>query len=154
MYRGCTALIQTGQETTANLASVFNSRGNAYHNKREYDKAIADSDTAIRLKPDYAVAFRNRGYTNFYAARFSSSASDFERSMRLAEHDAYRVLWLHLARARAGQEDEAEFRKNSAALDLTSWPGPVVVFFLGNSTAEHVNVAVGSGDAKAQREHG
>jgi tetratricopeptide (TPR) repeat protein len=38
----------------------YNDRGRAYFKKREYDRAIADYDAAIRLKPDYDLALGNR----------------------------------------------------------------------------------------------
>src|SRR5271157_2841835 len=58
---GCTALIQSGQESTENLASEFTNRGNAYYTKGQLDLAIADYNQAIRLEPNFALAFSNRG---------------------------------------------------------------------------------------------
>src|SRR6516162_9552972 len=49
--RGCTALIESGQETTQGLAILFFNRGVGYYHKGEYDRAIQDYDQAIRLKP-------------------------------------------------------------------------------------------------------
>src|ERR1700736_6549493 len=58
---GCTTVIQSGRESTRNLAIAFNNRGNAYHEKKEYDRAISDYDEAIKLDSNYARAFYNRG---------------------------------------------------------------------------------------------
>src|SRR5450755_489544 len=58
---GCTALIQSGQEIDKSLAASFNNRGMAYNEKGEFNLAIADFDQAIRLRPDDAYAFYNRG---------------------------------------------------------------------------------------------
>ncbi len=44
---------------------ALNNRGIAYRNQGKYDRAIADFDEAIKLKPDYAVAMYNRG-TAYY----------------------------------------------------------------------------------------
>src|SRR5580700_9749216 len=52
----CTAIIQSGQETTKGLAAAFTNRGYAYRNKREYDRAIQDLDQAIKLDPNLALA--------------------------------------------------------------------------------------------------
>ena len=47
---GCATVIQSGPETTENLASAFN-RANAYYNsKSDYDRAIQEYDQAIRHK--------------------------------------------------------------------------------------------------------
>ena len=45
----CTAAIQSGQLSDQDLAPVFNNRGLAYYNKKDYDHAIEDYDQAIRL---------------------------------------------------------------------------------------------------------
>jgi lipoprotein NlpI len=58
---GCTALIQSGQETSAVLAAAYYNRGNAYDGKGLHDQAIADFTQAIAIKPDLAQAYYNRG---------------------------------------------------------------------------------------------
>src|SRR2546429_9233328 len=57
---GCTALIESGNYTGKNLAIVFYDRGIAYYAKKDYESAIADYTAAIRLDPNYALAFNNR----------------------------------------------------------------------------------------------
>jgi tetratricopeptide (TPR) repeat protein len=49
--KGCTAIIQTGQQVIDRLATAYNNRGVAYRLKAEYDKAIEDFNEAIRLRP-------------------------------------------------------------------------------------------------------
>src|SRR5262249_38751328 len=58
---GCTALIDAGKETPQTLVIAYNNRGNAYTAKGEYDNAIQDYDQSIKLNPNYARAFNNRG---------------------------------------------------------------------------------------------
>ena len=41
---GCTALIESGSESTRILALVYNNRGNAYLERGEYDRAIEDGN--------------------------------------------------------------------------------------------------------------
>ena len=48
---------------------ALNNRGIAYRNQGKYDRAIADFDEAIKLKPDYAVAMYNRGTAYLRQAR-------------------------------------------------------------------------------------
>src|SRR5271169_1644783 len=64
---GCTALIQSGQESTADQASAHYNRGIAHSDKHQPDLALQDLDDAIRLKPDFASALNSRG--NAYDAK-------------------------------------------------------------------------------------
>src|SRR5690348_11216461 len=59
--RYCTAAIQSGRLSDADLAVTLNNRGGAYGRKGDHDRAIQDFDRAIRFKPDYVEAFTNRG---------------------------------------------------------------------------------------------
>src|SRR2546427_11830301 len=49
----CTKAIQSSQLSDEDLAVVLYTRGNAYLNKMDYDRAIQDHDQAIRLDPNY-----------------------------------------------------------------------------------------------------
>jgi tetratricopeptide (TPR) repeat protein len=57
----CAAVINSGRSSGKNLAWAYNSRGNAYYVKREYDRAIAEYNKGIRLDPKNAFAYHNRG---------------------------------------------------------------------------------------------
>src|SRR6202451_2938122 len=59
---GCSSAIESGQFPEKGRAVAFSNRGNAYLAKADLDHAIADYNQAIRLDPDYAFAFNNRGY--------------------------------------------------------------------------------------------
>ena len=57
----------------------YNNRGNAYANRRDFDRAIADLSQAIKFDPAYAQAYDDRGVA--FAAR-----GDIDRA--LADFDA------------------------------------------------------------------
>ena len=42
-------------------ANFLTNRGDAYNDKRDYDRAIADYDRAIALNPGFYLAYNNRG---------------------------------------------------------------------------------------------
>ena len=52
-------------------ANDFNRRGVAYYGKKDYDRAIADYDQAIKLNPAYPTALINRG--NAWRAKGSAT---------------------------------------------------------------------------------
>ena len=58
-------------------------RGNAYYKKGQYDRAIADYNTAIRLKPDLALAFNNRGLAYSDKAQYDRAIDDYNTAIRL-----------------------------------------------------------------------
>ena len=59
----CTALIQSGQEPTNNLASAYFDRGIAYRDKKDLDSALQDLYEALQLKPNSPGAPNSRGNT-------------------------------------------------------------------------------------------
>jgi tetratricopeptide (TPR) repeat protein len=45
----------SGTPSSASTGEAYNHRGNVYLAKKDHNRAIADHDQAIRLKPDYAA---------------------------------------------------------------------------------------------------
>lgn len=78
----CTALIQSGQETTANLAAAFHNRGIGYYDTDQFDKAIADDDQAIKLNPS-SNAFYERGLAYWAKREYTRALQDFDEAIRL-----------------------------------------------------------------------
>ena len=83
IINGCTAVIQSGRETTRNLANAFIDRGAAYEDKGDDDRAMQDFDAAIRLDPNLALAYSNRG--TFYRNRGDNdrAVQDYDQAIRL-----------------------------------------------------------------------
>src|SRR6266404_2615694 len=84
----CTAIIQSGQETTKGLARALNNRGIAYREKGEYDRAVQDLDEATRLDPNYALAFNNRGIAYGRKRQYDRAIQDFDQTIRLDPNNA------------------------------------------------------------------
>jgi len=129
-------------------ASALNGRGASYFAKGDYNRAIQDYNEAIRLDPRTPRALLNRGLVNLYAGHFSDAQQDFSQNLRLDKTDLYGVIWLYLSRVKAGADGKEELKMNTAGLDLSKWPGPLIQLYLGQSTLEDVLRAAGSDDDK------
>jgi tetratricopeptide (TPR) repeat protein len=80
---GCTAVLQSGRETTANRAIAYSNRGNAYRAKGDTDRAIADYTEAIRLNPSDAIAYYNRGVSYERKGDHNRAIADYRRALAI-----------------------------------------------------------------------
>jgi lipoprotein NlpI len=130
---------------------AFQNRALAYGAKGRIQEALADFGAAISLLPENAFALENRGRTEFHARKLEAAIHDLTQALAFDPGDGYAVLWLHIARLRAGQDDAYEFQQNVASVDLTQWPGPILALYLGTKTIDNVRAAVGAApDRKTQ----
>jgi len=85
---GCTALIQSGQETRGNAAIAFYNRGYAYGAKGDHDRAIQDYDRALEINPAYPEAFYNRAGAYFTKGDYSRAIQDYDQVIKLEPNNA------------------------------------------------------------------
>ena len=141
-------------EITPDQTAPYVGRSIVYRQIGDYEKAIADDDTAIAHSPGYVLAFTNRGIANFYAGHFAAAARDFAKSHADDPGEPDFVLWLHLAHARAGQDDREELARNAEKIDRSQWAGAAVYFYLGQIKAEELPAAAASTNPALQRQQG
>jgi tetratricopeptide (TPR) repeat protein len=79
----------------------------AYGKKGEYDKAIKDCTQAIRLKPDYAYAFNNRGLAYRKKGETNKAIKDLSEAIRLKPDDALAYYNRGLAYEERGETNKA-----------------------------------------------
>jgi len=79
----CTALIESRRETPQGLVAAFNNRGIAYHNKKDYDRAIADYSQMLRIESGNAAAFNNRGLSHQAKSLSDLAMQDYDQAIRL-----------------------------------------------------------------------
>ncbi len=102
------------QRTTLSL--IYTNRGVEYARKKEYDKAIADHDKAIKLDPKNALAYNNRGNAHAAMGDYGMAVDDFDMALKLKPDFAEALFNRGLAKRgkgdwKAGDEDMAKARQ-------------------------------------------
>jgi tetratricopeptide (TPR) repeat protein len=131
-------------------ATAYHNRGFAYFGKGEHDRAIADYTEAIGLDQSLAISYRNRGLAHLYSGSREKAQADLEVATQLMPQDVYLALWREIA---ARQANAASILAQAALqIDMTTWPAPVVMFFLGESTQAALLASAKDSDPKRSRE--
>jgi tetratricopeptide (TPR) repeat protein len=113
---------------TRTLALV--TRAHTYQRGGEYAEAVADYDAALALAPD-PVTYRDRGSAYLEWGHHEDAAEDFAKALSLQRSNGYFALWLHIARLKAGQEDQREVAANLEHIDPKEWPGSLLAHLAG-----------------------
>ena len=71
------------------------------------DRAIEDYDVAIRLNPDLAVAFSNRGNVHRKESRFDRAIKDYDKAIQFKPDDGQVFADRGLAYEKKGERDQA-----------------------------------------------
>ena len=130
-------------------------RASSLNAKGDYDRAVADYTAALAIVTkdakdagiDALDIHSERGYAQFIAARYAAAAADFEKALTLGAAARtgdvlwlpYQAAWLHIARARAGENDAEELARNAGKIDLKQWPGTLIAYFLGQTKADELS---------------
>jgi len=109
-----------------NQPDAYNGRGNIYNQMGDFAAALADFDAALRLRPSHEWALINRGVALYSLSRFTEAAQAFEAANSADMTNGYAVLWLALARTRAGGDVHMFLVSAAMTVDLDTWPGPLV----------------------------
>jgi tetratricopeptide (TPR) repeat protein len=85
---GCSALINSGQETPETLAIAYLNRGNALVENGQIDVAINEYDQSLKNNPLSAEAFARRGIALELKSDFDSATADCDNALKLDPKDA------------------------------------------------------------------
>ena len=84
----CTTVIATGREPTDRIAQAYKYRARTWHEKAQYNAAIADFDQAVRLAPNDADALQGRCMTRAVAGQLHQALKDCTQALKLKPNDA------------------------------------------------------------------
>jgi tetratricopeptide (TPR) repeat protein len=101
-------------EPMAYEAVAYNNRSAAYLKKRDYDRAIADANQAIKLQPNYFQPYLNRGFIYEKKGDYDRALADYNQVLKLHPKyaNAYNARgWYY---AQRGEYDRAIADANQA----------------------------------------
>lgn len=123
-------ITQTGDDLDSALASIAKAAA-----KTAADGKLGGDDNEWMqiVKRAVATEYRNHARDDLYEGRFELAAAKLLAALKCDPEDAYTVLWLHIARVRAGASNADEIAATAAKVDHGQWPWPVVALYLGQS---------------------
>jgi tetratricopeptide (TPR) repeat protein len=88
----CNRIVRRGEQVSAETRVVaYNARGFSYHQKEQYDRAIADYTAAISLSKKASatgVVYSNRGNSWYEKGKYDRSIADHDRAIGLLPRNA------------------------------------------------------------------
>jgi tetratricopeptide (TPR) repeat protein len=118
-------LVSIGSKLLPGQPGVYFVNGNAWYDKGEYDKAIADYGEAIRLDPKFAMAYNNRGLAWSAKQAYDQAIADYDKAIDLDPKlaDAYNNrAWLWATCPDEKYRDGKKALESATrACELTDW---------------------------------
>jgi PQQ-dependent catabolism-associated CXXCW motif protein len=131
-------------KTAALLAAL----GKLSDARETYAKAVAISQRLLDadqnnsdLRWIVSLNYIEIGMVDLALGQAATAADQFAKGMQTLRTNAYPVLWFHLARLRAGQDDRADLKDKAEKLDHQAWPWPILAFYLGSMNTTDVRAA-------------
>jgi tetratricopeptide (TPR) repeat protein len=79
------ALTKAIAKDPSNFGAFLN-RGVAYDNLKQYDKALADYDSAIAIVPRFGRAFHGRGHVHNELEHYEQAVADYDEALKNADN--------------------------------------------------------------------
>ncbi len=108
----------------------------------QYEEAYADLKLVERLEPTSLVLYSTRGSMSFYLGHYAEAAADFEHYLQLKPNDNYRWIWWYMSEYHINKQAGLKLAKVRDKSDLTQWPWPIIMLFLGELTVENIEQAL------------
>jgi len=66
----------------------FSNRSACYASLEKYDKALADGQECVKLKPDWAKGYTRKAHAEFFLKKFEDAADTYKAGLKLSPEDA------------------------------------------------------------------
>lgn len=96
----------TADQIKASAIYPYN-QGRTKHDLGQYAAAITYYNTAIRLKPDFSLAYNNRGLAKYHLGQYTAAITDYDKAIQLEPNFAGAYSNRGLAKYYLGQYDAA-----------------------------------------------
>ena len=123
--KDCNLALQHSQLSLRDRMATYVNRGIVYAAMEEYNKAIKDYATAIRMNPDVGEAYVNRGNLYFLGALFDRAVQEYTTALNIGmkkEHVAYYNRGMAYENLKDYSKAEADYRH--AISLLPEWTDP------------------------------
>lgn len=102
---GCSALIDTPGLPDDQRSLAYGMRALAYSLIGMFDKALADYDEALKIKPDFPLALNNRAWSYYKLGRPNDGVADVEKALELSPGSPYALdTRAHIRQAQGNAE--------------------------------------------------
>jgi len=91
-YDGAIVAFSAAHDNDPEHIGYINSRGIAYSNKGDDERALADYDLCLKLRPNFASAYNNRGLIFMRRGDFERAFAEFNTALNYPTSDAIRYI--------------------------------------------------------------
>jgi tetratricopeptide (TPR) repeat protein len=113
----------------AKIAQIYFAEG-------KYQAAADSFDDVANRVPNDEYGYTMKGQALWAAGQFHDAARAFEKALDHGKPDPFAFLWLSMARAREGAKASGSYAEDFADVDKNSWPGKLVLLYLGKNTPD------------------
>lgn len=109
----CNRVINSGRATKRQLADAYINRAQEWFLKKDYERTISDTTSALRQNDKLPLAYGNRGNAHMELKKYTEAANDYSAAIRLDPLFPAAYTGRGLALEKLGQRDAAiaDFKK-------------------------------------------
>jgi tetratricopeptide (TPR) repeat protein len=114
-------------------------------------EAIGYLNDLSQITPNEPSVYFDRGRAEIYSGNIPAANDNFAKASALKPDNPYLLIWLHIGRQRANENDGGQLAGNSESLSHAKWPWPLVSLFIGSSDPQTVREIAQSGGSPRVR---